>query len=71
MSNIKEFIEYAKQRSVESKGTNYEWDFNKLYPNENEIQFFLSVIEQHPRYTIVDDNHWDDIIDWFENLESY
>lgn len=61
----KELIKYAKQRAIESKGTNYEWDFEKLYPNEIE---FLYIIRQHPKYNINDKSCWEDIIDWFEDV---
>lgn len=61
----KEFIKYAKQRAIESKGTNYEWDFEKLYPNEIE---FLYIIRQHPKFNINDKSCWEDIIDWFEDV---
>lgn len=59
----KEFIKYAKQRANESKGTDYEWDF------DNEIEF-LYLIRQHPKHNIKNKSSWEDIIDWYEdNLE--
>jgi hypothetical protein len=66
------FIMFAKRRSEDSKGTPYEWDFDKLYPTEQDIEFFISVIEEHPIFKW--DIHiafWHEIMDWFEDLPIY
>lgn len=72
-NNFKEFIKYAKQRSIESKGTSYEWDFNKFYPTENDEDFFIEVIRSCPYKTMTIENEhcWAELIDWFENEPLY
>jgi outer membrane protein assembly factor BamD (BamD/ComL family) len=65
------FIEYAKERSKQSVGTSYEWDFNKLYPTEDDVDYFIAIIAGHPKFNWETGEHWDDIIDWFENLPNY
>jgi hypothetical protein len=65
------FIEFAKQRALESKGTPYEWDFNQLYPRPEDIDYFIAIIEGYPKCDWKSGEHWDDIIDWFEDLPVY
>lgn len=65
------FIEYVKQRSEQSKGTTYEWEFSKLYPTKADEDYFIAVIEGHPKFDWKTGEHWDDIIDWFEDLPTY
>ena len=69
----KRFVEYAKQRALESKGTKYEWSFEKLYPREEDVYYFLSVIEGCPRPNLIieDEDCWDELMDWFEALPNY
>lgn len=68
----KRFIEFVKERSEQSKGTSYEWDFDKLYPTKADVDYFLNVVKGHPMYDWdTEDYHWDDIIDWFESLPNY
>lgn len=62
-----ELITFAKKRSEDSKGTNYEWDFDKFYPTEEDIEYFISIIESCPFYNIRNKHQWDDLFDWFEN----
>ena len=73
MKKYNRFLEYARQRAKESKGTPYEWDFNKLYPTENDELFFISVIQSCPskRLNIENESTWDELIDWFENEPNY
>jgi hypothetical protein len=66
-----QFVDFAKARANESKGTPYEWDFNTLYPTEKDVEYFFAVVEGHPKYDWKTNEHWDDIIDWFEDLPVY
>lgn len=65
------FIEFAKQRAKESKGTNYEWCFEQFYQTKADEDYFIAVIEGHPKFNWETGEHWDDIIDWFEDLPNY
>lgn len=72
MDTLKQkFLDFAKARANESKGTSYEWDFKTLYPEEKDIEYFLSVMESCPKYSWKDENDWDNLIDWFESLPTY
>ena len=73
MEKYRKFLEYARKRSKESVGTPYEWDFDKIYPTENDKLFFISVIQSCPtiRLSIDKEHTWDELIDWFENEPNY
>lgn len=58
---IKEFIVYARKRAEESKGTDYEWD----YEDCKHCLFRFALEYPHPNHGI------DDIIDEFEELPPY
>lgn len=66
-----QFIEFAKQRAIESQGTSYEWDFDTLYPTMKDEDYFIAVVSGHPKFDWTTGEHWDDIIDWFEDLPNY
>ena len=66
-----QFVAFARQRAEESKGTSYEWDFGTLYPTEEDEDYFIAVIEGHPKFDWRKGEHWDDILDWFEDLPTY
>lgn len=65
------FLAFVRCRAEESKGTPYEWDFDTLYPTKMDEDYFFSVIESCPKYTWEDENDWDNLIDWFEELPTY
>lgn len=69
ISAHEDFIKYARKRSVESKGTDYEWDFDKLYPTPMDIVWFIDFItyNKNKRLSIDKPETWDELIDWFEN----
>lgn len=67
----KRFIDYAKQRAKESLNTNYEWQWEDLYPTEEDENLFLQVIEDCKHLSWKDENDWERLLDWFEDLPIY
>lgn len=54
-----DFLNYARQRAEESKGTPYEWDFDECIDN------VIDFANENPH------RNWDDIIDEYENTTWY
>lgn len=65
---IEDFISFAKYRSKISQTTDYKWDFNELYPTTDDIYYFISVIKSCPTHNIENKSEWEDLMDWFENI---
>ena len=71
MTLREKFIMFAKWRAEDSKGTPYEWDFNQLYPTAKDEDYFIAIVEDNHKYNWKTGEHWDDIMDWFEDLPTY
>lgn len=54
-----DFLNYARLRSENSKGTPYEWDFDECIDN------VIAFAEENPN------KRWDDIIDEYESTTWY
>lgn len=69
----KRFIEYAKQRAKESLNTSYAWEWEHLYPTEEDENFFMQVIEECDKGNLdwKNEHTWAELIDWFEDLPQY
>lgn len=65
------FIEYAKQRAKESLNTSYAWQWEHLYPTEEDENLFIQVIEDCKHLNWKDENDWERLLDWFEDLPIY
>lgn len=65
---IEEFISYARYRSKISQATEYAWDFDKQFSTREDIYYFLSVVKSCPKHNIENKNEWEDLMDWFEDI---